>query len=150
MRTDSANLRDSTVSQLCACYWYQVEIHDTGKVQGVQDPLGKIELAEAVQGIRDQLLNSANSANGQQIKFEVGEIDLDFTVELRRDASTKAGFKAWVVTGEAQGSSTRTATHRVSIKLHPKYSNNGQPVEIGNPNEVNLSNFHRSPSGATE
>jgi hypothetical protein len=39
---------------------------------------------------------------GQEIAFKVGPVELEFAVELRTDAKAKAGFKAWVVSADAE------------------------------------------------
>ncbi|MFB8168301.1 trypco2 family protein [Kitasatospora purpeofusca] len=112
----------------------------------MRDPLENVELTEAVQGLRDQLMAAADAADGQRIRFEVDEITLDFSVELRRDATAKAGFKAWVVSGDAQVGVAQNAVHKVSVKLKPKDSALGGPMEIGSQVAVNLGDFEH-PSG---
>ncbi|MET8621764.1 trypco2 family protein [Streptomyces albidoflavus] len=112
----------------------------------MHDPLDNVELAAAVQGLRDQLIGSAHAADGQPVRFEVDEITLDFSVELRRDATAKAGFKAWVVSSDAQVGLAQNSVHKVSVKLKPKDSANGGSIEIGNQNEVDLGDFGH-PSG---
>ncbi|MFE1448046.1 trypco2 family protein [Streptomyces olivaceoviridis] len=114
---------------------------DTGVSRGMQDPLGNVELTAAVQGLRDQLISSVDYSNGQPIKFEVEEINLEFSVELRRDASVKAGFKAWVISSDVQAGVTHNATHKVSLKLRPKDSRDGRPVEIGSSAEISMGDF---------
>ncbi|APE24619.1 hypothetical protein SVEN_5808 [Streptomyces venezuelae ATCC 10712] len=112
----------------------------------MRDPLENVELTEAVQGLRDQLMAAVHAADGQRVKFEVDEITLDFSVELRRDATAKAGFKAWVVSGDAQVGVARSAVHTVSVKLRPKDATNGRPIEIGHQAEVDMGDF-ADPSG---
>ncbi|MFC8506897.1 trypco2 family protein [Streptomyces sp. NPDC057411] len=112
----------------------------------MRDPLEQVELTAAVQGLRDQLMSSMEAADGQRVRFEVDEITLDFSVEVRRDATAKAGFKAWLVTGDAQVGVARNAVHKVSVKLKPKDSANGAAIEIGNQAEVDMSDFGH-PSG---
>ncbi|MFJ2841541.1 trypco2 family protein [Streptomyces griseofuscus] len=108
-----------------------------------------MELTAAVQGLRDQLISSVDSSNGQPIMFEVEEINLEFSVELRRDASVKAGFKAWVVSADAQAGVTHNATHKVSVKLRPKDSVSGRSVEIGSREEISMDDFDASAGGFT-
>ncbi|MFF8287576.1 hypothetical protein G3260_004842 [Streptomyces albus] len=107
----------------------------------MQGALENVELTAAVQGLRDQLISSADSSSGQNIRFEVEEISLEFTVELRRDASAKAGFKAWVISSDLQASAAKSSVHKVSVKLKPKHSTDGTPVEIGNAAEVDMGDF---------
>ncbi|MFD5453817.1 trypco2 family protein [Streptomyces olivaceus] len=115
----------------------------------MREPLGNVELTAAVQGLRDQLISSADSSNAQPIRFEVEEINLEFSVELRRDASVKAGFKAWVVSSDAQTGVAHHSTHKISVKLRPKHSRDGRPVEIGNQAEIDLGDFQAPAGGRT-
>jgi hypothetical protein len=80
----------------------------------------EIELAQAVEALRDELLEAAVTGADSQIAFAVGPIELEFTVELKADAKAKAGFKAWVVTGDAEAGVSRARTHKVKITLTPK------------------------------
>lgn len=79
----------------------------------------EIELADAVAAVREELLHAAARGIGHPVEFVVGPIELEFAVELRQDAKAKAGFKAWVVSGDAEGSLSRGRTHRVSMTLTP-------------------------------
>jgi hypothetical protein len=111
----------------------------------MRDTLENIELTEAVQGLRDQLMSCVESSAGHQVKFEVEAIDLEFAVELRRDVNAKAGFKAWVTSADFQGGVAQNSSHRVSIKLRPKESGSGNPVEIGSQSKVDMSEFTALP-----
>ncbi|MDX3313965.1 trypco2 family protein [Streptomyces sp. NPDC054884] len=113
----------------------------------MRDALENVELTAAVQGLRDQLIASMGAANGQQIRFEVEEISLEFSVELRRDASVKAGFKAWVVASDAQAGVAHNTTHKVSVKLKPKDSSDGRSIEIGSRSQISMEGFEARVEG---
>jgi hypothetical protein len=80
----------------------------------------EIELADAVAVVRGELLEAAARGAGQEIAFAVGPIEMEFVVELRADAKAKAGFKAWVLSGEVEAGVARGRTHRVKLTLTPK------------------------------
>lgn len=79
-----------------------------------------IELADAVAAVRDELLSAAARGVGQEVEFVVGPIELEFAVELRKEAKAKAGFKAWVVSGDVEAGASRTERHRVTVSLTPR------------------------------
>jgi hypothetical protein len=85
----------------------------------------EIELADAVAVMRAELLEAAARGAGQEMAFAVGPIELEFAVELRTDAKAKAGFKAWVVSAEAEAGVARGRTHRVKVTLTPKAPGGG-------------------------
>lgn len=92
-----------------------------------------IELAQAVEGLRDELLAAAVAGAGSQIAFAVGPIELEFAVELKADAKAKAGFKAWVVTAGAEAGVSRGRTHKVKVTLTPKHPDGSDVLIAGDP-----------------
>ncbi len=84
-----------------------------------------VELAQAVQAVRDGLVEAAGQAAGQPLLFELGDIQMDFTVEVRRDARAKGGVRAWVVDAGAEAGVSRGHTHRVSFTLRPRRADGG-------------------------
>jgi hypothetical protein len=91
----------------------------------------EIELASAVAALRDELLEAA-AVRGHEIHFLVESIELEFSVELKKDAKAKSGFKAWVVSADAEVGVARGKTHRVKVALTPKTMNN-LPVVLEEP-----------------
>ncbi|MFC8529242.1 trypco2 family protein [Nocardia sp. NPDC057227] len=85
----------------------------------------EIELSKAVAGLRDELLAASAAGAGSVLPFVVGPIELSFEVELRADTKAKAGFKAWVVTGEVEAGAGRTRRHRVNVTLTPQAPGGG-------------------------
>lgn len=74
--------------------------------------LAGIELADAVESIRDQLIDAATRATGRPVSFEVGDIQMEFTLELRRETKGGAKVKAWVVEAGADASRSTARTTR--------------------------------------
>ncbi|MEV2241119.1 trypco2 family protein [Micromonospora sp. NPDC049891] len=79
-----------------------------------------IDLATAVATVRDELLYAAATGASEDLRFAVGPIEMEFAVELKEDSIAKAGFKAWVVSAEAQAGTSDIQTHRVKFTLTPK------------------------------
>ncbi|MQS08447.1 trypco2 family protein [Streptomyces alkaliphilus] len=96
--------------------------------------MADIELADAVAAIRDELLTATARGAGQDVAFKVGPVELEFTVELRADAKVKSGFKAWVVSADAEAGVTRGRTHRVAVTLTPQRPDGGDLLIAGNAN----------------
>ncbi|MEV4055171.1 trypco2 family protein [Amycolatopsis sp. NPDC049688] len=65
----------------------------------------EIELADVVASVRDELVAAAARGAGSDVEFVVGPIELEFAVEMRRDAKVKAGFPG--------AKATRTCRSRV-------------------------------------
>lgn len=97
-----------------------------------RDDLPRIDLTQAVQVVRDQLMAAAATGAGQELRFDVGEIQMEFAVELRHNTSVKGGVKAWVVSADADTGRGTAHTHKVAFTLRPKNARTGGDWEIGN------------------
>ncbi|WP_405792961.1 trypco2 family protein [Streptomyces sp. NBC_01506] len=94
--------------------------------------LPRIDLTQAVQVIRDQLMAAATHGAGQDLRFDVGEIQMEFAVELRHDSRVSGGVKAWVLSADADTGRGSAHTHKVAFTLKPKNARTGGDWEIGN------------------
>jgi hypothetical protein len=81
----------------------------------------RIELADAIEAIRGQLVAAAERGAGSGLAFEVGDIQLEFGVQLTHDRTAEGGVKAWVLTGGYKSEQTRAETQRVCVTLKPKH-----------------------------
>lgn len=106
--------------------------------------LHEVELVEAVAALREQLVEAAAAGAGAELTFGVKELTLEFTVELRKDAHAKGGFKAWVVSGEATAGLARHSTQRITLTLEPVHHATSGRWEIGNTDAPDLGAFERS------
>ncbi|MFF0515508.1 trypco2 family protein [Streptomyces sp. NPDC004250] len=110
----------------------------------MSEDLEGVELAKAVQSLRDELLEAAARGAGQAVRFAVDSIELEFSVELRNDIAGKAGVKAWVITAGTDVSRGRVDTHRVKLTLSPKDAATGRALEIGNDDRGGTADFTRT------
>ena len=105
---------------------------------------GELELATAVAAVRDELLQAAAAAQDENLRFEVGEVSMEFSVEIRKDANAKVGFTAWVVTAGAGGGVGRSDIHKVALSLRPHFAD-GRQVEVSDEGRAGTSRFGRRP-----
>ncbi|MGV9314966.1 trypco2 family protein [Streptomyces sp. NPDC003691] len=106
-----------------------------------------IDLADAVDAVRTQLLTAAGRGEGSALQFQVGDIELEFTVELRRDTTAGGRVKAWVVDAGADHTRGSTSTHRVALTLKPQNPQTGGAWLVGNDDLGDTSDFGRSGPG---
>jgi hypothetical protein len=104
----------------------------------------ELELATAVAAVRDELLRAADAAQDEDLLFEVGEVSMEFSVEIRKDANAKIGFTAWVVTAGAGGGVSRSDVHKVGLSLRPHFSD-GRRVEVSDEGRAGTSRFGHRP-----
>ncbi|MFE4538905.1 trypco2 family protein [Streptomyces scopuliridis] len=102
-----------------------------------------IELADAIESVRDQLLDAATRATDRPLSFEVGDIQMEFTLELRKEIKGGAKVKAWVVEAGADATRTTGRTHRVAFTLTPRDARTGAPWKVGNEDQGSTAGFGR-------
>ncbi|MGW2850275.1 trypco2 family protein [Streptomyces sp. NPDC001274] len=100
-----------------------------------------IELADAVESIRDQLVDAAGRATGSPLAFEVGDIQMEFTLELRKEIKGGGRVKAWVVDAGADASRATGRTHKVAFTLKPRTAATGGAWEISDVDPGSTAHF---------
>jgi hypothetical protein len=61
----------------------------------------------------------------------VGPIELEFAVEMRRDTTATAGFKAWLVSADVKTDAAQGRTHKVKLTLTPRKPGGGDLLVAG-------------------
>ncbi|MGW6980508.1 trypco2 family protein [Streptomyces sp. NPDC054932] len=90
---------------------------------------GEIGLADAVAAIREELQTATANGAGQELQFTVGPVNLEFTVVLRTDATVKSGFRAWVVSADAEAGLGRERTQHIALTLTP-HTADGRDISV--------------------
>jgi Trypsin-co-occurring domain 2 len=90
----------------------------------------EIQLKEAIAALREELTESILASQSESLRFAVGEITLEFEIEIEKSMDGKGGIKFWVVELGGGGASKDKATHKVTIPLKP-IRNDGKPVLTG-------------------
>ncbi|MEE1790054.1 hypothetical protein PUR28_04550 [Streptomyces sp. BE308] len=108
--------------------------------------LDGIELADAVESIRNQLVEAATRATDHPVSFAVGDIQMEFTLELRKEARAGGKVKAWVVEAGADASRATGRTHKVAFTLTPRNTVTGEAWEIGHEDEGSTAHFGGGPA----
>ena len=81
-----------------------------------------VKLADAVDLVRAQLAEArrrAARAADQDVRFRVGDVTVEFGVELTRQGDGRLGLTLGVVTASAGGGGSRQTSHKVTINLKP-------------------------------
>ncbi|MFI5671199.1 trypco2 family protein [Streptomyces sp. NPDC051704] len=91
---------------------------------------GWVGLAEAVQQLRAELETAMAEGAGKQLRFELGPIEMEFQVDLRRTGAVDAGLRWGVVSAGGKGEVSRGSGHRVTLVLNPKNSATGANAEV--------------------
>jgi len=87
--------------------------------------MAKIRLAEMVQELRQELTAAIAAGEGEDLRFRLGEIELEAEVVVTKEGSGKAGVKFWVMDAELGGSAEKKSVHRIKLRLEPETSRGG-------------------------
>jgi hypothetical protein len=89
-----------------------------------------ISLGDAVKALRGELIGAMTAAEGESLRFEVGSVEMEFAMTVRREGGGSAGVQLGVVSISGESSISRDAIHRVTVRLAAKDLRSGRPPEI--------------------
>jgi hypothetical protein len=92
--------------------------------------LERIGLQDAIAALRKELIESVIASQGERLRFEVGEITMEFQIEVERSIEAKGGLKFYVVELGAGQTEKAKDVHKVVIPLKPVRAD-GKPVLTG-------------------
>lgn len=94
------------------------------------EPIG---LAEAIRRVRAELVDARREGEGEDLRFRLGDVQLQFEVQMTREGAGEAGIKLWVVSVGAKGGVTNAQTHTVTMSLVPqaRVGTDWQDVMVG-------------------
>jgi NTP-dependent ternary system trypsin peptidase co-occuring protein len=77
------------------------------------------ELGETISAIRSELQAALDEGRDEAVQFTTGPVELEFSVEVRKDggANAKVFVLPWTV--EAHASAGVAQTHRIKLTLQP-------------------------------
>ena len=92
--------------------------------------INKVGLRETLEALRVELSKSILASEGEQIRFEVGDIELEVQFVVEQSKEGKGGLKFWVVEMGGGVTNKDTITHRIKIPLKP-FGKDRKPVLTG-------------------
>ena len=92
--------------------------------------INKVGLRETLEALRVELSQSILASEGEQIRFEVGDIELEVQFVVEQSKEGKGGLKFWVVEMGGGVTNKDTITHRIKIPLKP-IGKDGKPLLTG-------------------
>jgi len=78
-----------------------------------------IELADVISQLRVELDQARLSADGSELRFGLGPVDLEVTVALEKEGQLGGKVRFWVAEVGAEGKIASTSTQRIKLTLNP-------------------------------
>lgn len=88
----------------------------SGGVVGEPD----VDLAEAIEAVRAELIEAQRDGRGKALSFMVGRVVIELSGEIKTTGSAGVGAKFWVVSVDAKGERSAAASHKVTVELIPE------------------------------
>jgi hypothetical protein len=92
-----------------------------------------LELAEVVEQLRAELTRAMAAGEGEALRFEVADMQLELTVAVEREVGGKSGVRFWVFELGAEGRQQSANTQTVTLTLRPKLAATGEAAAITGP-----------------
>lgn len=89
---------------------------DKETVMAKSDDLG---LADAIEALRRELSKAVANGEGKDIRFNLGDIEVEFQTTIEKNASAQGGVEFWVVQLAAEGAVRHESVHTIRLKLEP-------------------------------
>src|SRR4051794_6378135 len=86
-----------------------------------------IELSEVLSELRSELDRARKAAEGEELQFGLGPVDLEITVALGREGKAGGKVRFYVAEVGAEGKLTSTSTQRIKLTLQPTAGGGPQP-----------------------
>ena len=90
----------------------------------------KIGLVETIDALRSELAAAVEKAQGQEIQFPIGSVQLEFQVGVTWDAEAKGGVRFWVLEFGASGSYANESVQKVTLNLEAPVDAEGRAVKV--------------------
>jgi hypothetical protein len=92
--------------------------------------MSKVGLTEAISVLRQELSEAIAAAATEELRFEVGQVNMEFEVTVEREVGANGKIKFWVLEVGTNASSSSVRTHRLVVPLTPVNAAGG-PVMTG-------------------
>ncbi len=90
----------------------------------------KIGLVETIEALRSELAAAVEKAQGQEIQFPIGSVQLEFQVGVTWDTEAKAGVRFWVLELGASGGYANESVQKVTLNLEAPVDAEGRTVKV--------------------
>ena len=91
--------------------------------------MSNITLSEAIQNLRSELLVAMQRDSGDQLRFQLGPVEMELQVGVTREASAKGGLKWWLIEAGGEAKSGSSSTHKIKLVLDP-IGADGQRIKV--------------------
>lgn len=82
--------------------------------------MGGLELASVIRELRAELNQALDDAEGERLRFELGPVEVSFTVTVGREGGPSGKVRFWVVEAGADAKISRESVQEIKLVLTPR------------------------------
>jgi hypothetical protein len=86
-----------------------------------------VPLAGAIRQLRAELTEAMRQGQGEELRFALGDIELELQLQVSQEAKGDAGIRFWLVSLGGSASASRGSTHSLRLTLTPETAEGKQP-----------------------
>lgn len=79
-----------------------------------------IQLSDMIRELRHELNAAVADGEGEAVRFELGQVEIEATVAVDRSADTGGKVRFWVMELGGNGKYASSETQRITLTLQPK------------------------------
>jgi hypothetical protein len=88
-----------------------------------------VELAELIGQLRTELAEAMKAGEDAELRFELGPVELELTVQVTKEATPTAKVKFWVIEAGADTKFASSVAQRIKLTLDPRRAGHaGRPL----------------------
>jgi hypothetical protein len=92
--------------------------------------VGNLGLAETIAALREELAEAVAAGSDADFRFSVGQVQLEVSVGITREAAGRGRAKFWVLELGGDGTYRREEIQRMLITLEAPTDRTGRPVHV--------------------
>ncbi len=92
--------------------------------------MGEMPLAATIAALREELIEAMRAAQDADLRFEVGQVQVEFNVGVTREAGGQGKAKFWVLELGGEGTYRKEEIQRVTLTLEAPVNRAGRPVRV--------------------
>ena len=89
----------------------------------------RLELAEMIKGLREQLAEAQREGEDKDIRFTVEDVELELQITAEKQTSGGVSAKFYVFNGKLDGGKKNIVTQKLKLKLKAGKAD-GKPLEV--------------------
>jgi hypothetical protein len=90
---------------------------DRNSIQKGEKKMSDIPLANAIADLRSELEKAIAEGVGHDIRFKPGPIELELSLEIKKEGSGKGSVKFWIVDLGGEIKSANAQMHKIKLNL---------------------------------